>query len=87
MNKTNREPGQTCDVCASHLTLDQHVEEVIAGLLRVTLSTQVTQIIMSDSESGQIADAHPLIVQTPTLRADDQVKELLRLRRCQKTGV
>ncbi len=70
-----------------HLAFDEHVEEVVAGLLRVILYTQMAQVIVGDSESGQVTDAHPLIVQTTALRVGDQIEELFRLRRRQQTGI
>lgn len=65
----------------THLALDEHVEEVIAGLLGVCVNTQVAQVVMGDPEAGQVADADPLVIQATALGADDQVKQLLCLGR------
>lgn len=63
-----------------HLALDEHVEEVVAGLLRLGFGAQVPQVIVGNPETRQAPRADPLVVQSAALRAGDQIEELLRLR-------
>lgn len=61
------------------LALDEHVEEIVAGLLGVRVSTQVPEVVLGDPEARQVADVGPLVVQPAALGAGDEVKQLLRL--------
>lgn len=63
-----------------HLALDEHVEKVVAGLLRLGFGAQVPQVIVGNPETGQVPHADALVVQSAALRAGDQIKELLGLR-------
>lgn len=63
-----------------YLTLHQHVEELVAGLLSVPLHAQVPQVVVGDPQARQVAHVGALVVQPPALRAGDEIKELLRLR-------
>lgn len=62
-----------------HLALNKHVEEVIAGLLKVSLAHQVTQIVLGDPQAWEAPDINPLVVEAAALRARNQVKQLLSL--------
>lgn len=77
----------TCADVRPHLALDEHVEEVVTGLLRLGFSTQVPQVILGNPETRQVPHTDPLVIQSAALRAGDQIKELLRLRRGQEAGI
>lgn len=62
-----------------YLALDEHVEEVVAGLLKVSLAHQVTQVVVGDPQTWEAPNVDPLVVQAAALRAGDQVKQLLCL--------
>lgn len=62
-----------------HLALNKHVEEVIAGLLKVSLAHQVSQIVLGDPQAWEAPNINPLVVEAAALRASDQVKQLLSL--------
>lgn len=62
-----------------YLALNEHVEEVVAGLLKVSLAHQVTQVILGDPQTWEAPDVDPLVVQAAALSAGDQVKQLLCL--------
>lgn len=64
-----------------HLALDKHVEEVIAGFLVISLTHQVAQIVMRDSQAWKVTNINPLVIKTATLRASNQIKQLLCLGR------
>lgn len=63
-----------------HLALDEHVEEVVAGLLRLGFGAQVPQVVVGNPETRQVPDADSLVVQSAALRAGNQIEQLLRLR-------
>lgn len=63
----------------SYLALDKHVEEVVSGLLWVAIHAQVAQVVVCDAEPWQVTDTDPLVVEAATLRAGDQVEQLLCL--------
>lgn len=63
----------------AYLALDEHVEELVARLLGVPVTTQVPQVVVGDTQPRQAAHAGPLVVQPAALGAGDEVKELLRL--------
>lgn len=62
-----------------HLALNKHVEEVIAGLLKVSLAHQVSQIVLGDPQAWEAPNINPLVVEAAALRASNQVKQLLSL--------
>lgn len=61
------------------LAFDKHVEEVIAGFLMISLTHQVSQIVLCDPQTWKAANINPLVIETAALRASDQVKQLLCL--------
>lgn len=61
------------------LALDKHVKEVIAWFLMVSFTHQVPQVVMGNPQAWQVTDINALVVETPTLRARDQIKQLLSL--------
>lgn len=62
-----------------YLALDKHVEEVVAGLLKVSLTHQVSQIVLGDPQAWKAPNINPLVVEAAALRASNQVKQLLSL--------
>lgn len=63
----------------AYLALHEHVKELVPRLLGVPIATQVPQVVMSDTQTRQAAHAGPLVVQPATLRAGNEVEELLSL--------
>lgn len=88
LEKDARTPARPRPACPrraagppAYLALHQHVEEVVAGLLRVGLPAQVAQVVARDAQAGQAPPhAGALVVQTAALGAGDEVKEGLGLR-------
>lgn len=72
-----RQPIQPC----RYLTLHEHVEELIPGLLGVPLHTQVPQVVVCYPEAWQVAHVGTLVIQPSALGAGDEIEEFLRLRR------
>lgn len=64
----------------TNLALDEHVEEVVAGFLVISLAHQVAQVVVGDPQTREAPDVDALVVQAATLGARDQVKQFLRLR-------
>lgn len=64
----------------SHLALYQHVEEIIAGFLAVALPNQMTQVVLRDPKTWKVANIYTLIIESTTLRALDEIEQLLGLR-------
>lgn len=54
-----------------NLALNEHVEEVIAGFLMISLTHQVSQIIMGDSQAGKATNVDALVIKTAALRASN----------------
>lgn len=67
-------------VMCPHLTFYKHVEEVIAGLLMVSLANKMPQVVMCNPKAWKVSNTYTLIVKTATLRASNQIKELFSLR-------
>lgn len=65
-----------------YLTLHEHVEELVPGLLGVPLHPQVPQVVVCYPEAWQVAHVGPLVIQPSALGTGDEVEELLCLRRC-----
>lgn len=63
----------------NYLALDEHVEEVIAGFLMISLTHQVSQIVMGDPQAWKVTNINPLVIKTAALRASNQIKQLLSL--------
>lgn len=63
----------------AHLAFDEHVEELVPGLLEVAVTPEVPQVVVGDTQSGQAAHAGPLVVQPAALGAGNEVEELLGL--------
>lgn len=68
-----------CVLMCHYLALNKHVEEVITGLLMISLSYQVTQVVMSNPQAREVTNINTLVIKTSTLRAGDQIKQLLCL--------
>lgn len=62
-----------------YLALNKHVEEVIAGLLKVSFTHQVPQVVLGDPQTWKAPNINPLVVKAAALRAGNQVKQLLGL--------
>lgn len=62
------------------LALDEHVEEVVAGFLVISLAHQVAQVVVGDPQTREAPDVDALVIQAAALGAGNQVKQLLRLR-------
>lgn len=70
-----------------YLTLHEHIEELVPGLLGVPLHTQVAQVVVGYPQTGQVAHVGTLVIQAPALGAGNEVKELLCLWRCHQGGL
>lgn len=70
-----------------YLTLHEHVEELVPGLLSVPLHTQVAQVVVGYPQAGQVAHVGTLVIQAPALGAGNEVEELLCLWRCHQGGL
>lgn len=45
----------------------------------ISLTHQVAEIVLSNPQARKVAYVNPLVVKTATLRASDQIEQLLRL--------
>lgn len=45
----------------------------------ISLTHQVSQIVMGDSQAWKVTDINPLVIKTAALRASNQIKQLLSL--------
>lgn len=62
-----------------YLALNKHVEKVVTGFLKVSLTHQVSQIVLGDPQTWKAPNINPLVVEAAALGAGNQVKQLLGL--------
>lgn len=46
----------------TNLALDEHVEEVIAGFLVISVAHQVAQVVVGDPQTREAADVDALVI-------------------------